>query len=82
MSAVHLAPVTVEPVVLQLDRNTRTVLPIVRNGVEYVRHERTLSGLQPPMAVDDMPSMRPVIAPRRLVRTRRRRSLERRERRP
>ncbi|HEY9466991.1 MAG TPA: hypothetical protein VIR54_28035, partial [Vicinamibacterales bacterium] len=57
-----------EPLVVQLRRNARTVLRVVRHRVEHVLNARPLSGLQSPMAVDDLPEVPRTFAARGLVR--------------
>jgi len=57
MSAVHLAPVGVEPLVLRLCRHSRTVFRGLRHHVEHVFDQGALSGLHPSVAVDLMPSL-------------------------
>jgi hypothetical protein len=74
MSALRLAPIGLEPLVLQVRRYSRAVLPSVRDGLEHIFDAGTLSGLQPPVALDLMPSLRRVVVARRLVRTKRRAS--------
>jgi len=62
-----VAAAEVEPLVVQLRRHARTVLRIMRDGLEYVLDARPLPGLQPPMAVDDVPAVSSALAAPGLV---------------
>jgi HAD superfamily hydrolase (TIGR01549 family) len=70
MPTLQLAPVTLKPVVLCLRRHSRAALRGVRYGVEHILDSGVLPGLQPSVALDVMPAMRPVVLTRRLVRNR------------
>jgi len=67
LPAVQLASVAVEPLVLQLPRNPRAVVPGMRHGLEHVFDRWPLPRMQPPLAVDLVSPLRPVVAARRLV---------------
>ena len=68
MSPLRMATARVEPLELLFDAQPRTVLRRVRHGMEYVPDQRTMSWLQPPVAMDVVPPLSPVVAARGLVR--------------
>ncbi len=68
MSALRLATLRLEPLVLRLSPDSRTVLSGVWHGVEHFLDPWTLSRLQPPMAVDLVSTVWRVVAARSLVR--------------
>src|SRR5688572_1171505 len=72
MSALQLAPVGFEPLVMRVCRHSRAVLRGMWNGVEHICDGGTMPGLRPPVAVDLMSSMSSVVATQRLVRRERR----------
>src|SRR5262245_8298757 len=57
-----------EPVGLFLGGYAGTVLPVVRDVVEHVRHARPLPGMRPPVEMDLVSQLQRVVAARRLVR--------------
>jgi hypothetical protein len=59
---VRLASFTVERLDLQLQRDARAVLQIMRHGVEYVFHGGTLSRVRPSVAVDVVSAVQPMVA--------------------
>ena len=68
MPELQLAPLPFEPLVLSLCRHSRAVLRRVRHGVEHIFDTGVLPWLQPPVALDLVSSMWPVVVTQRLVR--------------
>ena len=66
MSALRVAAITVQPLVLRRPRHARVVRRL-RHCLEHVRDRRTMSRLQPSVALDVVSPMRRVVAARRLV---------------
>ena len=73
MSSLQLAASVFEPMVLRLFTESRTVLRGMRDAVEHLLNQRTVSWLQPPVAMDVVSSMWSVVVTQRLVRADRRR---------
>jgi len=57
MSALRLASVTLQPLVVRVRRHARAAVHGVRDGLEHILDARTMSGLQPPVAMDVMPEL-------------------------
>jgi hypothetical protein len=72
MSSLRLAPVGLEPLVVQLDRDAGAVLRGLPDVVEHVRDAGTLSGLRASVEVDSLSSLPSMVATRPLVRRRER----------
>jgi hypothetical protein len=68
LPAVSLAAGRLECVVLRRHRHSRVVHGRMRHALEHVHHARAMSGLRASMALDDLSSMRRMVAARRLVR--------------
>ena len=69
VSSLRLASVGIECLDVHRARDARAVLRRLRHRMEHLHHTRRLPGLQPPVAVDVVPPVRGLVAPRRLVRT-------------
>jgi hypothetical protein len=62
MPAVRLASFTVERMDLQLSGDAGAVFQIMRNSMEHVFHEGTLSRVQPSVAVDVVSAVQSMVA--------------------
>ena len=69
MSALRVAAITVQPLVLRRPRHARVVRRL-RHCLEHVHDRRPMSRLQPSVALDVVSRLRRVVAARRLVRRR------------
>jgi hypothetical protein len=69
--SLRLAAASVEPLVLRVPRFSGDAIRVVRYIMEHVFDEGALPWLQPPVAMDLVPSMRAVVITSRLVRTER-----------
>jgi hypothetical protein len=52
VSALSVAAVAIEPLVMSFGGNSRAGLPVVRDGVEYLCDSWTMSRVRPSMVVD------------------------------
>lgn len=68
MPAVQLATIRVQSLVLRVHRHSRAILSSVRYRLEHILDTGALSGLQPPVALDLMPSLSGGFVARGLVR--------------
>jgi hypothetical protein len=57
-----MASESIEPLVLRRLRLPGVLLRRLRHGVEYVYDLRALPRLPPPMALDDLPKLLPLVA--------------------
>jgi hypothetical protein len=62
MSAVRMAAVTFEPMVLRFGRWSRASVQELRHGVEHIRDARAMSRMHASMAMDFVPAL-PSVGP-------------------